>query len=328
VVVEDLPMFIKLLGDVLRRPSFLEDELAKTKIEWQARYAEAVNNTRMQAWNRLKRAIYQPGHTFYEKTFEEQLEELMGLSSDALRDAHKILFSPKSTIIVVVGDVELEPTLELIDKELGDWQGKETPKIIVEPAIMPVKKERIEITLGDKKSMDVVMAHPTDLLRTGTDFYAAKLANAALGQDTITSRLGNVVRDRAGLTYGIHSAFSDTAFGSAAWAISFSVNPANADRALRLVNEVVNDYLDNGISQDELEKEAGRAVGSFTVGLASSLGIARAIAEFEFLGLGLEALDTVVSQYASTTKDQVDAAMKKYFCPSKAVTVLAGTFGE
>ncbi len=325
LVVEDLPLFMKLLADVLRRPLFLDDELAKTKIEWQARYTEAINNTKMQAWNRLKRAIYQDGHPFYEKTFEEQLNELMALECDTLRTVHKQLYSPKSTTIVIVGDTELEPTVELVTKYLGDWEGKEADQIIV-PAVAPLnQKQRLEINLADKKSTDVVIAHPTTLLRKAPDFYAAKLANAALGQDTITSRLGNVVRDRAGLTYGIHSSFSDTAFGSAAWSISFSVNPINVDRALRLVTEVVNDYLENGISEDELSKEAGRAVGSFTVGLASSLGMSRALAEFEFLGLGVAELDKVVANYAATTKEQVNAAMKKYIEPANAVTVIAGT---
>ncbi|HEY9760537.1 MAG TPA: pitrilysin family protein [Oculatellaceae cyanobacterium] len=324
VVVEDLPLFMKLLADVLRRPIFLEDELAKTKIEWQARYTEAINNTKMQAWNRLKRSIYEPTHPFYEKTFEEQLNELLSLESDTLRNVHARLYSPKSTTLVIVGDTELEPTLELVTKYFGDWKGEEAESIVIPQAPLLAKK-RIEINLADKKSTDVVIAHPSTLLRNAPDFYAAKLANAALGQDTITSRLGNVVRDRAGLTYGIHSSFSDTAFGSAAWSISFSVNPLNVDRAIRLVTEVVNDYMENGISDDELNKESGRAVGSFTVGLASSLGISRALAEFEFLGLGVSALDQVVANYAATTQDQVNAAMKKYFKPSSAVTVIAGT---
>ena len=325
LVVEDLPLFMKLLADVLRRPLFLEDELAKTKIEWQARYTEAINNTKMQAWNRLKRHIYEPGHPFYEKTFEEQLNELMALESETLRKVHAQLYSPKSTTIVIVGDTELEPTIELVTKYFGDWKGLDAEKIIVPAAALLTKKQRHEINLADKKSTDVVIAHPTTLLRNASDFYAAKLANAALGQDTITSRLGNVVRDRAGLTYGIHSSFSDSAFGSAAWSISFSVNPINVDRALRLVTEVVNDYLENGISEDELSKESGRAVGSFTVGLASSLGMSRALAEFEFLGLGVAELDKVVANYVSTSREQVNAAMKKYFKPDNAVTVVAGT---
>jgi zinc protease len=325
LVASDLPLFMKLLGDVLRRPLFLADELAKTKIEWQARYTEAINNTKMQAWNKLKRTIYEPEHPFSEKTFEEQLNELMALESSTLKAVHSQLYSPKSTIIVVVGDTDLEPTLALIEKYFGDWQGGNADDIIIPVAALPAAKQRIDINLADKKSTDVVIAHPTTLMRKSPDFYAAKLANAALGQDTITSRLGNVVRDRAGLTYGIHSSFSDTAFGSAAWSISFSVNPVNVDRALRLVTEVVNDYLENGISDDELNKESGRAVGSFTVGLASSLGMSRALAEFEFLGLGVAELDKVVANYASTTKEQINEAMKKYVTPDKTITVVAGT---
>jgi zinc protease len=325
VVAEDMPLFLNLLADVMRRPLFLEDELAKTKIEWQARYAEAVNNTKMQAWNRLRREIYAPEHPFYERTFAEQLSQLMSLQPEELKSTHARLYSPKSTIIVVVGDVDLEQTTRLIEENFGDWEGPGSETIKIDEAPLPTERRRIEINLADKKSTDIVISHPTLLRRKGADFYAAKIANAALGQDTITSRLGNVVRDRAGLTYGINSAFSDTAHGSAPWSITFSVNPRNVDRALALVSEVVSDYLENGITDDELAKESGRAVGSFTVGLASSLGVARALAEFEFLGLGVPELDAVARKYSTIKKDQVNAAMRKYFHPSNAVTVIAGT---
>jgi zinc protease len=326
VVTEDMPEFMKMLADVMRRPLFLDDELSKTKVEWQARCAEAVVNTKMQAWNQVRRTIYAPEHPFYEKTFEEQLSDLMSIQSDHLQTAHAALYSPKSTIVTIVGDMDHDEAVRLITENFGDWQGNEPESIFIEQAPLPKATKRIEIALADKKSTDIVIAHPTDLRRTGADFYAAKLANAALGQDTITSRLGNVVRDKAGLTYGIHSAFSDTAFGSAPWSITFSVNPVNVDRALSLVTEVVADYLENGISADELAKESGRAVGSFAVGLASSLGMARALAEFEFLGLGATALDQVVEQYGNVSKEEVDAAMRKYFHPTSAVTAIAGTF--
>jgi zinc protease len=169
------------------------------------------------------------------------------------------------------------------------------------------------------------MGHPTTLKRSADDYCAAKIANAALGQDTITSRLGQIVRDRAGLTYGIYSSFSDSAYGQAPWSVTLSVNPRNIDRALSLVCEVLDDYLDGGISEDELSKETGRAVGSFKVGLASSLGVARALTEFEFLGLGVGELDQITSKYLAVTKAQADEALRKYMHPNQAVTVIAGS---
>jgi zinc protease len=326
VVSDDLPMYLDLLADLIRNPQLSSEELAKTKIEWRSRFTEAMNNTRSMAWNKLRRTIFDAGHPFYEKTFEEQVVDLEDVSLETIHATHKKLFTPKGMIITVVGDTDLDEALQHITDKLGDWQGGDPPSISIPQAPLPKKSSRIDVPLPEKKSTDIVMAHPTDLQRTGEDFYAAKLANAALGQDTITSRLGNVVRDRAGLTYGIYSSFSDTAYGSAPWSVSLSVNPKNVDKSLNLVSQVLSDYIENGISEEELSKETGRAVGAFTVGLASSLGVARAVTEFEFLELGPAELDNMSKNYAAVTKEQVDVAMKKYFHPDKAITVVAGTF--
>ncbi|HMO22748.1 MAG TPA: hypothetical protein PKC98_17445, partial [Candidatus Melainabacteria bacterium] len=77
----------------------------------------------------------------------------------------------------------------------------------------------------------------------------------------------------------------------------------------------------------ELSKETGRAVGSFKVGLSSSMGIARVLAELEFLGLGVRELDLLASRYLSVTKKSADAAMQKHFHPESFTTVIAGSLG-
>ena len=325
LVAKDLPLFLTLLADVLCYPGFEPEELKKTKVEWRAKIIEAMNSTRMLAFNALRRNIYEPNHPFFEKSFEEELAELDQVSLEAIRELHAKYMVPEATVLALVGDINIEETIELVSTSFGDWQGGRAGVIAVPQATLPTAKRRVEIKLADKKSVDIVMGHPTPLKRTDNDFYAAKIANAALGQDTITSRLGQVVRDRAGLTYGIYSAFSDTAFGQAPWSVSLSVNPLNVDKAVALTSEVLADYLERGISEDELSKETGRAIGSFKVGLASSSGIARALSEFEFLGLGVAELDNITSRYLSVTKAQADAAMHKYMRPGQAITVVAGT---
>jgi zinc protease len=327
LVAKDLPLFLTLLADVITCPGFAADELAKAKIEWKAKFAEAMNSTKMLAWNGLRRGIYAPGHPFFEKTFEEELAELDLVSLDAIRELHNSLIAPKSTTLSLVGDINIDETIELVSTAFSDWQGGGDAPITIAEAPLP-QRRRIDIRLADKKSVDIVIGHPSALKRTASDFYAAKIANAALGQDTITSRLGQVVRDRAGLTYGIYSSFSDCAFGQAPWSVTLSVNPANVDRAIALVSEVLADYLDSGISEEELSKETGRAIGSFKVGLASSSGIARALSEFEFLGLGVGELDKMTNRYRAVTKSQADQAMRKYMRPGQAVTVVSGSLPD
>lgn len=325
VIVDDFNVYLDLLNDTIRNPLLAADELEKVKIEWTSKLIESANNTRTVAWNGLKRAIYKSEHPFFEKTFTEQLSELQDVNRDELVQAHRELISPRSAILSVVGDIDLDLAYNEIVARFGDWQGEETENILIPAAELAGKRSYFEIQIPDKSSVDILMSHPTTLRRSNSDFCAARIANAAIGQDTITSRLGNVVRDRAGLTYGIYSVFSDTAFGGAPWSVVLTVNPSNIDKALKLVDEVLAEFKRCGLTNEELQRETGRAVGSFKVGLSSSVGIARVLAELEFIGLGVKELDVISKKYLSVTKGDADAALKKYFHPESFTTVIAGT---
>lgn len=325
MVTTDFPLYLEVLEDVLLHPRFDEDELRKIKIEWTSKLIEGANNTRSVAWNGMRRVLYPVGHPFYEQTFTEQIEELNTVTKDDLRRVHSALISPKSTIISLVGDIDPDIALNEIASRFGAWEGEETGGIVIPQVTLVPGRKFFESNIPDKSSVDLILAHACDLKRTNKDFYAARLANAALGQDTITSKLGNVVRDKAGLTYGIYSVFGDTAFGGSPWGVTLTVNPKNIERALYLVDRVLDDYLSNGISEEELSRETGRAVGSFKVGLASSLGIARVLAELEFLGLGARELDGISKRYLSVTKKHADEAMRKYFHPDCLTVAMAGT---
>ncbi|MGH9550731.1 MAG: M16 family metallopeptidase, partial [Terriglobales bacterium] len=171
VVASDLPQYLDLLNDVLRNPLLSEDELSKTKIEWQARYTEASNNPRMLAWNKLRREIYPENHLFFEKMYDEQIAELQALTPDALHAMHKKLLGPKSSIITIVGDVDLDEALKLITDKLGDWKGADPGSIEVPTVALPKAKQRYNVFVADKKSADIVIAHPASLRRSDSDYY-------------------------------------------------------------------------------------------------------------------------------------------------------------
>ncbi|MBI1270548.1 hypothetical protein GC174_08960 [bacterium] len=327
VVCEDFNEYLDLLNDALRRPLLAESELDKLKVELSSKIIEGANNTRSAAWNGMKRALYNADHPFYEKLPSEQIEELLAVKSADLHAVHQKLLSPASAILSIVGDIDLDSAFAEIEKRFSNWSGGEPSPVVIPETALSGRRRFFDINIPDKSSADIILSHPTTLRRTDKDFYSARIANAALGQDTITSRLGTVVRDRAGLTYGIYSMYSDTAFGGSPWSVLLTVNPSNIEKALRLVDEVLGDYISRGISPQELSKETGRAVGSFKVGLSSSMGIARVLAELEFLGLGVKELDMLASRYLSVTKKSADAAMQKHFHPESFTTVIAGSLG-
>lgn len=325
MVTSDLPQFLELLSDVIRNPLFAEAELKKCKKELTSYLSEQITDTGARARNQFLQSLYPADSVYYAKTFEEQIAEVNEIGRKHIKEFHKQYFSPSGMVLTVVGDIEPDAAVALVRAQFENWKGTKAPLIVVPPVEAPARAQRIEVPIPDKKNVDIIIGYPVDLKRTAPDFYPAMLANNALGKDTLSSRLGLVVREREGLTYGIHSGFEDVSFGYAPWVIGLSVNPANIDKALTLVNEVVAEYRQSGIRDKEHADESGRAAGSFVVGLRTSMGMASSITSYEYLGLPLELLDNFSRDVKAVTKDQINAALDKYLNLDKAITVIAGT---
>ncbi len=325
VTKADFPEFVKLVADVARKPAFPAHELPQVLREMRAGLTRRMNDTGAKADNALMQALYPAGHPFYEKPIEDQAAELDHIGVNDLSSYHSQHYSPKSTILSVVGDIDPEQAIELVKASFSDWTGPDRKELVVAPVDGPTAASTLKVNLNDKANVDILIGHPTSLARSNKDFFAAQLANAVLGKDTISARLGKLVRVKHGLTYGIYSYFDDASFGAAPWLISLSVNPANVNKSLGLVKQVVDEFMKKGITEEELADESGRAVGGFLVSLRSSDGIAAALARFEFIGLGVAAMDNVANEYMAVTRKDVTAAIRKYFHPDTAVTVLSGT---
>ena len=337
VVAEDLPAYVALMADLLRNPLFLADELKKSKKEWVSFLKTEMSQTNHVARAKLLGELFGPENVYHHKPYEQMLKDLEAVTVADLKAFHKAHYSPQGTILSVVGDMDEAAMLKLVTDSFGDWSGP-AAKPIDEHRLStlgdraskssPQSPERIEIPLADKANVDIRIGLAAPVKRTAKDYFAAKLANAALGEDTLASRLGLVVREKNGLTYGIHSRFENIDFGGAPWVIDLSVNPANVEKALALVDEVVNQYRAEGITDKELSDEAGRAIGSFKVRLRTSAGIAQGLTYSEFVGLGVAGMDSYADQVMAVTRDEVNAAIQSYFRLDNAVTVLAGTFAK
>src|SRR5207248_2286181 len=138
------------------------------------------------------------------------------------------------------------------------------------------------VLLKDKANVDVMLGTAAPLRRAAADYYAALLANSALGESTLSSRLGLQVRDREGLTYGIGSRFRAPSLAAGPWYIAVSVNPQNVTQAISSALSVLRDYVAHGIGADELRDEKSAAIGSFKVALATNAGLAAELWNAEF----------------------------------------------
>jgi zinc protease len=321
----DLPMIVSTLAEELREPAFPVDELEKMRQRIIANIKEDQDDTRTRAYDRMTQMVFPEGNPFHQTPADRLIGQIETITVDDAREFHQKFYSPSTMILSVVGDVKADEVQGLMEEKLGKWQGAVEAVIDIPETPLQSAPAREVVAMKDKPNADVVIGHASRLRRSNPDFIAARIANNALGQSTLSSRLGLKVRDEMGLTYGINSSFAESGIGDGPFVITVTVAPENIDLAVGATTEIVNDYIANGIREDELKDEKSSIIGSFKIGLATNAGMASQIAASELFGLGVKYLDEYPSLVSLITKSEVDEAIRKYIHPEVATTVIAGT---
>jgi zinc protease len=322
----DTSLLLDALVEVLREPVFPDDELEKEKKKLVGSIRQQQEQTSVRASEAAMRRIYPPSHPLHRLTGEERIARVEALKRADLEGFYEERYGAGSLVLVVVGDVEAERVLDRIEKGLRSWRSGPAPAIAPPPPPPPAPGAET-ILMPDKASADVILALPADLTRTDPEFLACSLANSALGQSSLTSRLGVRVRDTEGLTYGIHSGFSATHVAGP-FTVSVTVKPESRDAALASTLDEIARFVKGGLTEKELAEEKSSRIGRFKVDLGSNAGIASALDAAVSYGLGVGYLDEFPSLVAKVTKEQADAAFARRVRPEAFTVASAGSFGR
>src|SRR5262249_10281232 len=91
------------------------------------------------------------------------------------------------------------------------------------------------------------------LKETDPAFAALRLGNFIFGGSTLSSRVGNRIRQKEGLSYGATSSFTASPRDlDARFSVNAITNPLNIDRVEKAFVEELNEFLTNGPSLTEL----------------------------------------------------------------------------
>jgi zinc protease len=322
----DTDLLLEILLEVLSSPAFPEEELEKEKKRLVGSIRQQQDQTSTRAVEEAMRRVYPPDHPHHRLTGEQRIARVEALRRDDLAAYYTQRYGAASLSLVVVGDIEAERVLDLLEKGLERW--KPGPAASVPPVPVPPSAPRqVTVAMPDKASADVVLVLPSDLKRTDADFLAFSLANSALGQSSLTSRLGVRVRDTEGLTYGIHSSLSATHVPGP-FLVSLTVKPDSRDAALASTLDEVRNFLRTGLTEKEITEEKSSRIGRFKVDLGSNSGMAQALDAAVYYGFGIGYLDEFPAKVAAVTKEQADAAFARRIRPDDFTIVSAGSFGS
>lgn len=320
----DVEILLDVLAEVLLTPVFPEEELEKERMRLVGVLREQQDQTSVRAFEAAARRLYPPRHPLHRRRAEERIAVLESLERDELCRYYQERYGAGTLILVVVGDVDSDRLLDGLERRLGSWRTG-PPADIEKPQPVAASPGAETVIMPDKASADVVLAQPADLERLDPEYLPCVLANSALGQSSLTSRLGVRVRDTEGLTYGIHSGFSATHLAGP-FAVSLTVKPESRDAAVGATLEEIRRFIAGGMTPKELADEKSSHAGRYKVDLGSNGGIAHAVDAAVYYGLGIEYLDRFPALVEAVTKEEADSAFSRRVNPDRFTIVSAGSF--
>ena len=322
-LVEDFPLMVELLADILRRPTFPSEHIERVRGQWLVRLQEREQNTRSVSYRRFNEMIY--GDHPYGLPTSGYIETIQEISRDDVVDFHRRYYQPAGAVIVVSGDVEPGDVVALLESHFGDWAPGEPPRAPAD-SIPPVARangnQRKAVTMPGKVQTDVVIGCLA-IARTHPDYYAVQVANNILGQFGMMGRLGENVRERQGLAYYSYSVL-DADIGVGPWVAFAGVNPQNVDQAIDSILHEFERLGQGQVSDEELSDSIDNMTGTLPLRLETNDGVASILLNMEWFGLGLDYLQTYQERIRAITKEDVQRVAADYLRVNSYTLVTAG----
>ncbi|MDF0734084.1 pitrilysin family protein [Pseudomonas entomophila] len=308
---------LKLFAEVVGQPTFPEDALKRIKNQLLAGFEYEKQNPGKIAGKALFANLY--GNHPYAHPSDGTAASLPGITLAQLRAFHAKGYAAGNAVIALVGDLdrsEAEAIAAQVSAALPKGQALAAPGVPTEP-----KAGVTHIDFPSKQTH--LMLAELGITRQDPDWAALSLGNQILGGGAFGTRLMSEVREKRGLTYGVYSAFSPMQVRGP-FMINLQTRAELSEGTLKLVQDILADYLKNGPTQQELDDAKRELAGSFPLSNASNMSIVGQLAAIGFYNLPLTWLEDFMQQSQALTVEQVKTAMNKHLAADKLVIVTVG----
>jgi zinc protease len=328
---ESLLKAIELLGEILREPAFPSNDFENTKRMMRSGLVASQTEPQSLATNKLSRMLsgYDKEDIRYVPSTEETLARIEAVTLDQVRSIYEKQLGAQKGELAIVGDFDPDATIKAVGEILNDWKSDVPYRRIARtgPPDRPGAKE--DILTPDKANAVFHAGLAFPLTEGDPDFPALRLGNFMLGGGTLSSRLGNRIRQKEGLSYGVTSQVTVAPRDpDARFTINAITNPENIDKVEVAATEELRRFIEDGPTEQELSEAKQAYLEAQKVGRTSDAGIAGQIVQNLDLGRGFGHASELEKKIAALTPEDVKAAWKKHVDPKKLVIIRAGDFGK
>lgn len=326
---EFLPEAIDLIGDVLKHPRLSESELEVIRRQVITSLEQSSTDPSALGPKSVTKRLspYPKGHVLYPRSIEEEIEMYRDVTIDEIRDLHKKFLSNQSGEVSAVGDFDPEELKAMLSDMLADWETSEKYVRVGRDPHPEIEGSLELIETPDKENAVFYASQQYALSDDDPDFASLELGNFILGGGSLSSRLGNRVRQQEGLSYGIASYTTPRAKDDR---VDFTVyaitNPKAKDRLMKVIREELDLILKDGITEEELKDAKAAYLQASRVRRSKDGALNGELLGTLFNERTMKHYADLEANIKAASVDSVNAALRKYIDPDKLVMAMAGDF--
>lgn len=325
---DNLAEVVALLGEMLKTPTFPEEEFEKLK---QARIA-AIENRRSDpqalAAQKLQQLMndWPKNDVRYSMTFDEQLAAIKAVTIDDIKKFHKEYYGATDGTVSIVGDFDDGVAKKAIAKSFKDWKSPKPYARLKDHYYEPKPGSEV-INTPDKANAFFIAAQNLEIGQDHPDYAAMMLGNYMLGGGFLNSRLATRIRQKEGLSYTVRSSFTGDAMDPVGSFYAFAIYaPENAAKLEKAFREEMTKVATDGFTAEEIEAAKSGWLQSQEVSRAQDGALAGKLNSYLFLDRDMNYDAELEKKIASLTPAQINKAMKKHLDLNKMVMIKAGDF--
>jgi predicted Zn-dependent peptidase len=320
-LAEHFPKLMEIAADCLMNPSFKEDEFAKEK-KTRTDSLKAVKDNPGAAVRYYFQKAYFGVHPMGHLATGTETS-LNRITPEDVRSYYLKYFRPERAVAAVVGDIEKEKLVELMNASIGAWKGAgaAAPATMVPPLPKPNGKELLLIDKPDATQAYWMLGAPGYPMGDKVTPQATVMNTLFGGR--FTSWLSTELRIKRGLTYGAGSNFQAWAAGGLFNASSYTRNEKIGEM-LDITFDLLKKVRTDGFSTEEIESARNYIQGQFPPTLESNANKATAYLRLVFYGLGFDYYDKYLADIRNVSQSTAKDAAVKLIPETDFVLVVVG----
>jgi zinc protease len=308
----------ELLKLALVDAHFAEPDIARVRSQLVAELKRDVNEPDAMASRAFRQAAF-PDHP-YGRPVRGDLASIETLGRPDLVALRERLLARRDLKIAVVGAIDAKTLSDHLDATFGALS-RDNDLARVPPVSIAGVGSRQLVTL-DIPQTTIRFGRP-GVSKRDPEYFAAVVANHILGGGTFTARLFREVREKRGMAYSVYSQLNEydecpMLLGAAA------TKNERAAEALRVIEEEVRRFAEEGPTADELDKAKKFLIGSYALRFDTSTKIASQLVNLQLDGFEPSYLDERNGKIAAIALDDCKRAARKLLGDGKLLVTMVG----